>query len=146
VRFRFRLQPALDRAAQREKGVECALAAAVAECSRETALTATLTLETGTFAAAPHAAGLHLEALARVRKAREERLAQRRLEVVRLRGELAVASRERRALELLRERRRAEFKSACAQAEERELDDINASLQARSRGAALFGGPRLESP
>jgi flagellar export protein FliJ len=134
VRFRFRLKAALDRAAHREKGVERALAAALAECSRETALAAKVTLEAGTLAAAPHAAGLHLEALLLLRKSREERLAERRLEVERLRYDLTVASRERRALERLRERRRAEFESARDRAEERELEDLNAALH-QSRAA-----------
>lgn len=134
MRFRFRLQAALDRAAHREKDVERALAAALAECLRETALTARLTLEAGALAAAPHVAGLHLEALTRLRKTCAERLANRRLEVERLRRDLTVAWRERRALELLRERRRAEFESARARAEERELEDLNAALH-RSRAA-----------
>jgi flagellar export protein FliJ len=50
---------------------------------------------------------------------------------------LAQRARERRALELLRERRRAEHDLARERAEQRDLDEQNALLQARAASAVF---------
>lgn len=129
MRFRFSLQPLLDRATHREKAAAHALARVVAERSRETAGLLGCAIGRDELSAAPLAAGLHLEALARLRITRARRLAEIDTEIERLRGELAVGFRERRSLELLRDRRHAEFERARERAEELELEEINAAIR-----------------
>jgi flagellar export protein FliJ len=124
-RFRFRLQPALDQAVRREESAKAALATALADCAREEhALRSVVTQAAGLRPSRD--AGLHLEVLAGMRAARERRVANMRAEIARLRHELGETMRKRQALEMLRDKRRAEFELELERAEMRELDDLNA--------------------
>ena len=121
-RFRFRLQGLLDRARKRETATQASLAAVLrVQAERRAAL--------GALDAAPFEV---LRLLDDARAACRRRLATSHDEIAHLRCAVMAAARERRALETLRERRRAEFELARARAEDRELDELNAQRTRRA--------------
>lgn len=68
----------------------------------------------------------HLDYLDRAIRAADERVAACVAETARAHTKLVEAARERKVLETLKERRREAFDLEVAQAEQRELDDLNA--------------------
>ncbi|MGA8576431.1 MAG: flagellar export protein FliJ [Candidatus Cybelea sp.] len=141
-RFRFHLAPLLDsrERAEREKKhiFEASRAAAEAHGAELQRFAGARTHCAGALAEIVRTGGTrdaalydgHLRALDRAIERENRRGAELERACELARDELAVANRERRVIEKLRERRRRAFEAAQARQEELEIDEGNARLHA----------------
>jgi flagellar FliJ protein len=131
ARFHFGLQPLLDRRKRIEETKQQAYAARRRELDKhadqmERLNAALASAATGSGPAAPLA---YLDGAIR---AQRRRIAELEAPLEDARQELIAASRDRRVIEKLLERRRRAFEALRARREERELDDANRALRLRS--------------
>jgi len=147
-RFRFLLQPVLDLrkrledekqlvVAMRARELEAA-EAELARLNREFKSNAALLKERHTALAVRELQSIyaHLQFLDRCIVAQIQIVAERRVALDRARSDLLAASREKKVVEKLKERRREAFVLEAERVEQRELDDGNA----RRHGRMQVGG------
>jgi flagellar FliJ protein len=131
ARFHFGLQPLLDRRKRIEETKQQAYAARRRELDQHADQTERLN---GALASAARGSGpaAPLAYLDGAIRAQRRRIAELEAPLEHARQELIAASRDRRVIEKLLERRRRAFEALRARREERELDDANRALRLRS--------------
>jgi flagellar FliJ protein len=157
-RFQFRLERFLELRRWKEREWELALARVQGECLLLEQRIEDITSEIGASRLAAYISGrtidvesmarreLYVQRLARDRERAREKLTERRRDLEKVRAKYLEASRERKVLDKLKERRAAEYYERQVDEEFKTIDDMNSSRQrlqqvpAGERGGDRGGG------